>query len=200
MRFAPFQTKRFLMTWKRFYSPAPFRAAVIVLALLLLNPAQGQEANPPEEPSNSAASTGASGLPIPRFVSLTAAHVNLRAGPGRQYPIAWILQRRHLPVEIIEEFEHWRRIREQSGGVGWVHKTMLSGKRTGLVIADGKNSELVPVYPKDAPGQPVMMAETGAIGGISQCSAEWCAIRFEQGKGWVRRNNLWGLYPGEEVK
>lgn len=188
------------MALNGFCPPFKFRTAVVLLVILLLNPAHGQEAARPGEPSNSAASTGASGLPIPRFVSLTAAHVNLRAGPGRQYPIAWVLQRRHLPVEVIEEFEYWRRIREQSGGVGWVHKTMLSGKRTGLVIADGKNGELVPIYPKDAPGKPVMMAEAGAIGGVTQCNAEWCAIRFEQGKGWIRRDNLWGLYPGEEIK
>ena len=43
-----------------------------------------------------------SGLPLPRFVSLRAAEVNLRTGPGVQYPVDWIFQRESLPVEIIK--------------------------------------------------------------------------------------------------
>lgn len=188
------------MTWKRFCNPAPVRAGLFLLAALLLTPAYGQPTDAAPDPASTAAAVGASGLPIPRFVSITAGRVNLRKGPGRQYPIAWILQRRWLPVEIIEEFEHWRKIREQSGSVGWVHKTMLSSKRMGLVIDSGKAGELTPIYPKNAAVKPSMMAEAGAIGEISQCNEEWCAIRFEQGKGWIRRDNLWGLYPGEEIK
>ena len=170
------------------------------MAMLLWMPGQGQAEDGLADPVTVPASIGASGLPIPRFVSITAARVNLRMGPGRQYPIAWILQRRHLPVEIVEEFEHWRKIREQSGSVGWVHKTMLSSKRMGLVIANGKAGELNPVYPKNSPDQPAMLAEAGVIGEISHCGEDLCAIRFEQGKGWMRRDNLWGLYPGEEIE
>jgi SH3-like domain-containing protein len=188
------------MIRKRFRAPPDFWAVMVLLILLMISTAAGLAAEAPAEPANVPATMGASGLPIPRFVSITAARVNLRMGPGRQYPIAWILQRRHLPVEIIDEFEHWRKIREQSGSVGWVHKTMLSGKRMGLVIANGNAGELSPVYPKNSLGRPAMMAETGAIGEISQCSEEWCAIRFEQGNGWMRRDNLWGLYPGEEIE
>ncbi len=143
---------------------------------------------------------GASGLPIPRFVSITAARVNLRKGPGRQYPIAWILLRRHLPVEVIGEFEHWRRIRDRSGEVGWVHKSMLDGKRTGMVISDSKAGELVPAYAAAGSGKTVLMAEAGAIGEITHCQDAWCAVRFERASGWMRRDNLWGVYPGEEIE
>lgn len=173
-----------------------FRPGLLLLMLLLGMPAlPGAMAASPGQPSERA---GVTGLPLPRFVSITAARVNLRMGPGRQYPIAWILQRRHLPVEIIGEFEHWRKIRERSGEVGWVHKTMLSGKRTGMVITQSKTGELTPVYAQDKRSKPVLMAESGAIGEISQCGSEWCAIHFDKGDGWILRDNLWGVYPGEE--
>lgn len=151
----------------------------------------------PDTPAPTA-SAKMSGLPLPRFVSITAARVNLRVGPGRQYPISWILLRRHLPVEIIGEFEHWRKIRERSGEVGWVHKTMLSGKRMGLVITNSTTDELTPAYKEAGLGKPVLMAEDGAIGEISQCKGDWCAIQFEKSGGWIKRDNLWGVYPAEE--
>jgi len=186
------------MIWMRLAVLACFGAALVLLAAIL--PVQAQPTAAPPESGAVQNEIGASGLPIPRFVSITASRVNLRMGPGRQYPIAWVLQRRHLPVEIIDEFEHWRKIRERSGGAGWVHKTMLSGKRMGMVIAPGKTGELIPVLAKAEPGKPIMMAEDGAIGEISHCKAEWCAIRFETGEGWMRRDNLWGLYPTEEFE
>lgn len=182
------------MIWRRFFTPNRFGPGLILVALLLSAPAMAAP-EPAAQPG-----VGVSGLPIPRFVSITSARVNLRMGPGRQYPIAWILQRRHLPVEIVEEFEHWRKIRERSGEVGWVHKTMLSGKRMGLVINSSKTGELTPAYAKAGAGKPVLMAEAGAIGEISRCQGDWCAIRFENSKGWMHRDNLWGVYPTEEFE
>ena len=77
-----------------------------------------------------AAQDGTSGLPIPRFVSLRADEVNMRTGPGVRYPIDWVYARQGLPVQVIGEFEAWRQIRDSEGSTGWVHRTMLSGRRT----------------------------------------------------------------------
>ncbi len=75
----------------------------------------------------------AGGLPIPRFVSLRTNPINLRAGPGVRYPVDWVYVRRYLPVEVIDEFDTWRQIRDPAGAEGWVHQSMLSGKRTAVV-------------------------------------------------------------------
>ena len=141
------------------------------------------------------------GLPLPRFVSVNVARANMRKGPGRQYPIAWVLVRRNLPVEVIEEYDNWRRVRERSGEIGWVHKAMLSGRRTAMITAESKTDELVPLYgatSQDTP--PVLRAEAGAIGEVRECSGEWCALGFKQGNGWVRRDRLWGVYPDEKIE
>src|SRR5437867_9540463 len=73
------------------------------------------------------------GLKVPRFVSLHADRVNLRTGPGRQYPIEWVFKRKELPVQIIAQFEHWRRVRDWDGTEGWVQQHMVTGKRTVVV-------------------------------------------------------------------
>lgn len=140
-----------------------------------------------------------SGLPLPRFVSISANRANLRKGPGRQYPVAWILQRRNLPVEVIGEFEHWRKIREVSGEIGWVHKSRLSGRRMGMVVSAARSEKLVSGYRDPRKETPVLMAEPGAIGEILSCGGEWCALRFEGKSAWMPRESIWGVYPNEEI-
>ena len=189
------------MIWRRFTSEFRFALGLALLLMLLAIPAAGaapQQAAP--EPATLETGIGISGLPLPRFVSITSTRVNLRVGPGRQYPINWILQRRHLPVEIIGEFEHWRKIRERSGDVGWVHKTMLSGKRMGMVISNSKTGELTPAFEAAESGKAVLMAEDGAIGEIRECRGEWCAMQFDKRRGWMRRDTIWGVYPVEDFK
>ncbi|MFZ5834081.1 MAG: SH3 domain-containing protein [Pseudomonadota bacterium] len=186
------------MISRGFVSICQFAGCLVFVMALAAPPVWGETPPAAPVPETNAPNIGVSGLPLPRFVSITSARVNLRVGPGRQYPISWILQRRHLPVEVIGEFEHWRRIREQSGDTGWVHKTMLSGRRTGMVISQSKTGDLIPAYASPGPGKPVLMTENGAIGELTECRQEWCHISFKKGSGWILRDNLWGAYPTEE--
>src|SRR5882672_6583138 len=89
----------------------------------------------------------ASGLPVPRFVSLKSDKVNMHIGPAKTYEVKWLYQRAGLPVEITAEFETWRRIRDADGTEGWVYHSLLSGRRTGVVITKSKD-ELVPLHDK----------------------------------------------------
>src|SRR5437016_8457747 len=73
-----------------------------------------------------------SGRPVPRFVSLKADKVNLRAGPTREHDVTWVFTRAGLPVEITAESENWRRIRDSEGTEGWVYHSLLSSRRTVL--------------------------------------------------------------------
>ena len=72
----------------------------------------------------------ASGLPVPRFVSLKSDRVNVRGGPTKDHDVAWVYTRAGMPVEITAEFENWRRIRDWEGAEGWVYHSLLSGRRT----------------------------------------------------------------------
>ena len=46
-----------------------------------------------------------------------------------------------LPVEIIAEFENWRRIRDAEGAEGWVYHSLLVGPahRAGRALGEGRD-------------------------------------------------------------
>jgi SH3-like domain-containing protein len=139
-----------------------------------------------------------SGLPLPRFVSLRAEEVNLRSGPGVRYPIEWVINKRDLPVEIIAEFDTWRKIRDSQGTDGWVHQTMLTGRRTLLIL--GQNlRRLRRAESDEAPA--VAFVEPGVIGRLLQCprNSEFCRAEIEGYQGWLRRDEFFGVYRGDHI-
>jgi SH3-like domain-containing protein len=142
---------------------------------------------------------GPSGLPLPRFVSLKAEKVNVRRGPSSDYPVAWVFQRKGLPVEIVAEFENWRRIRDSEGAEGWILQNMLSGKRTAM-MAPWRQDQTIPLYGA-ASTNSGMVARIGAgvVGEVEKCADEWCEVSAGGYDGFVEQSNLWGVYPGEPV-
>lgn len=135
------------------------------------------------------------GLPIPRFVSLSSDKIFMRTGPGQKYPLLWQYNRKNLPVEIIMEFDVWRKIRDVEGAEGWVHKSLLSGKR--FVIA--RSDEMIPVYNRpQSDGRLMAYIESNAIGSLETCEPEWCEIKAQGYSGWVQRKFLWGVYDTEQ--
>lgn len=133
-----------------------------------------------------------SGLPIPRFVSLKFEEVNLRTGPGRRYPIRWVYKRKHMPMEVVEEFGHWRKLQDIEGDEGWAHKSQLSGAR----IAIFKEDSVLYRYPEpDAP--PMIKAQKSVTGQLLECDLNWCEIQIESYKSWIEKKFIWGVYPRE---
>lgn len=143
----------------------------------------------------SGAGFNVSSMPVPRFASLAADEVNVRTGPNLRYPIKWILTKEGLPVEIVREFDTWREIRDIEGGTGWVHKSLLSGKRT--VVVQG---HMRTIYKKaSVDSRPVAKLEPGVVADIDLCEETWCRLKAAGYKGWLRREHVWGVYPDEEI-
>src|SRR5215813_11435318 len=113
-----------------------------------------------------------SGLPIPRFVSLKADRVNVRAGPTKDHDVTWVYSRAGLPVEVTAEFENWRRIRDWEGAEGWVYHSLLSGRRTATVAANGKNKdELLLLHQKpEANAAVTAKLQVGVLGAVKRCN------------------------------
>lgn len=145
-----------------------------------------------------AASRSGSGLPLPRYVSLRAEEVNLRTGPGVQYPVDWVFHRQTLPVQIIAEFENWRKIRDWEGTQGWMHQSMLTGRRTIMVVGAQRALRRKP----HAKSSPVANAEPLTIGSLLTCpeGSRWCKVDLDGYVGWMRHVDFWGTFPGESVK
>jgi SH3-like domain-containing protein len=142
-----------------------------------------------------AAQRKGSGLPIPRFASLRSDEVNVRTGPGTRYPVDWVFKRKGMPVEIVAEYENWRKIRDWQGASGWVHQSLLTGKRS--FIIPGKPANLHKTPATSAPV--VAKLEPEVMGEIRSCAGDWCRVRVPSISGWIERKRLWGVYKSEPI-
>lgn len=133
------------------------------------------------------------GLPLPRFVSLKPGKANLRRGPSAEYRIDWVFRRRGIPLEVIDEYGNWRRVRDWEGVSGWIYAPLLSGRRTAIAL---KNTEM-----RSRPTDTAFLVariERGALLRLDACKSDWCRVLAEGLSGWVPRMALWGVYPEEE--
>lgn len=149
-------------------------------------------------PRTLAAQEKGSGLPLPRFVSLRSSEINLRTGPGVQYPVDWVYNRKDLPVEVIAEYDTWRKIRDWQGTQGWVHQSMLSGQRTVIIIGEIRTLHSEP----EAGASAIAQAEASVIGKLLQCPNQlaWCKVEVDGFEGWIKRVEIWGLNRNEVVE
>lgn len=166
---------------------------IFILALAMLSPGLAAAAETP------------SGLPLPRFVTTRSTPINVRVGPGTKYDVAWVYKVAGTPVEIIQEFDTWRKIRDVDGSEGWVHQNMLTGGRAGYV----GTWLTAPVPLKIAASEEAAMAAWLTPGfpvKIANCDGGWCAVTAtdhpEGGRpatytGYLQETDIWGVYQGE---
>ncbi|WP_036292586.1 SH3 domain-containing protein [Methylosinus sp. PW1] len=139
----------------------------------------------------------ASGLPLPRYVSLKSDRVNLHEGPSKEHPTLWVFERAGLPVEITAEFETWRKIRDSEGTEGWVLHSLLSGRRTALVAPWKK--EPILAYASDH-ATAVAKLSPGVVASLRRCDGAWCRVSGDGFDAYVKQEGLWGVYPGEKIE
>lgn len=181
------------------------QAFIATLGILLGSPlvlsGQTQAQSAPGLPQKKGSSTG---LAIPRFVSLKADRVNLRNGPGTEYPTSWVFSRAGLPVEVLNEFEGWRQVRDAEGVTGWVLHSMLSGRRTALVLPwelnNGQPAPQTPLRNDDSEkARTVAIVEAGVIANVNRCDGRWCLVVIGNYKGYIEQKKLWGVYADEVI-
>lgn len=167
-------------------------------------PAAAQQFLPPDPaigapPKRTVGTT--SGLPVPRFVSLKSGRINVRRGPGDDYPIEWVFAKKGLPVEVTAESDQWRRIRDNEGDIGWVWHSMLDGRRTAIVQNKTHTGEPVALLTEPNPTAGIIAyAEPGVIAQIKACKAAWCELKASGYEGWVERSSIWGTYSDENFE
>lgn len=143
------------------------------------------------------------GLPLPRFVSLKSKAVNLRVGPGRQYKVEWLYVSTGLPMEIIEEFDQWRQVRDADGTQGWVFHSLLSGKRTAIVAPwdkQNKNRFISAHKQRDPASDVTAKLQAGVVVVVTDCASGWCGVVVNGVEAYVPQPALWGVYPEENIK
>lgn len=178
------------------FLPALAKALFVVL-ILALAPASAY----------AQAAGNPSGLPLPRFVTTRSTPINVRVGPGTKYDVAWVYVKAGLPVEIVQEFDTWRKIRDLDGSEGWVHQNLLSGGRAGYV-APWASGQQVPLRTKGAEEAGVRAYLTSGFRvEIARCDGTWCEVsatdhpasgRPNTYSGFLPQGDLWGVYQGEK--
>jgi SH3-like domain-containing protein len=168
--------------------------AILLLLALLAAPFPAAPALAQDNPS---------GLPLPRFVTTRSNPINVRVGPGTRYEIAWNFLISGVPVEIVQEFDTWRKIRDVEGDEGWVHQSLLAGARSGYATPLVANGEVgMHVSANENAALRARLA-AGAKVNIAECTGQWCQVSAgppgerASYSGWVRQEELWGVYPGE---
>lgn len=136
------------------------------------------------------------GFDLPRFVSLKSNEVNLRIGPSINYPIHIKYIKKNLPIEIIDEFDVWRKIRDHENNIGWIKKGLLKGDR--YVITRGGDDN-VTIYNRPF-GSQIGIIKKNNILKLERCLQDWCFISHKNIKGWLSKDNIWGVYSKEVFK
>ncbi|WP_305289299.1 SH3 domain-containing protein [Paracoccus wurundjeri] len=132
-------------------------------------------------------------LPLPRYVSLKGSEGNARRGPSLSHRIDWVFRHAGMPLRVVAEFGHWRRVEDKDGAGGWIHYALLSGVRTAVVVQDMAELRARPNPDSDV----VARAESGAIVKLGECNPDWCSISGGGERGWVPKTDIWGADPGE---
>ncbi|WP_163847109.1 SH3 domain-containing protein [Pseudooceanicola aestuarii] len=135
------------------------------------------------------------GLPLPRYVSMKASKANVRRGPSLTHRIDWVFVRRDMPLQIVAEHGHWRRVRDRDGMGGWVHYSLLSGTRTAIVTSQQADLQFRP----DSKAPVTARLETGVVARLGECVARWCRLTAGGYRGWTPKEALWGV-GAEELR
>ena len=126
---------------------------------------------------------------VPYWASIKTEKLNLRAGPGRDYPVRWVYHRPGLPLKVIRVHEGWRLVRDPAGDEGWVTANLLSKDQGGIVIGEG----LAAIRADRSDGSKLKWnAEPGVVGKIDDCESGWCKVDIGGRTGFMRAERLWG--------
>jgi SH3-like domain-containing protein len=177
------------------------------IAIFILGLGCAQLAAMPASAQSETVTGPSSGLPLPRFASVRNAETNVRVGPGTRYDVAWVFLRGGVPVEIVQEFDVWRKIRDVEGAEGWLHQSLVAGARTAIVTPWAGDGQVALRAGADPQSGVRAWLTPNLIVSIAGCSGILCNVRLAHTgpdgrstdyQGFVEQSALWGVYPEEE--
>ena len=124
------------------------------------------------------------------FLTLRYDKVHLRQGPSREYPIKIFYKKKFLPVLIQDKSDNFKKIRDHENNSGWIHVSQLSKKKAVIVIDD----KLIVFNSPTIYSKPKVILNKGRLCLITKCQTEWCKIKVDKYKGWVKKDSLWGRF------
>ena len=121
------------------------------------------------------------------FLMLKNKEVNVRYGPGFDYPIKYIYKKKYLPIKVIDKKENFRRIIDFKNNSGWIHTSQLKKSKSFVLLEDQILFSSPTKYSK-----PILKIAKGRLLLIKKCKKKWCRVKTKNYLGWIRTNNIWG--------
>ena len=121
------------------------------------------------------------------FLSLKKNKVNVRYGPSFESPVKFIYKKKNLPIKQIDKKENWRRIIDLKNNSGWIHKSQLKKVNSIIPLED----KILFIKPSSF-SRPIAKIKEGRILVLQKCENNWCKIKSENFKGWIKTDNIWG--------
>ncbi len=132
----------------------------------------------------------------PYWASIASGEAMMRSGPGKNYPGQWLYKRRDLPVRVVQTYPNWRKIQDPDGQQGWMLVTLLSDRRTAIVMPGDPRA----IRAKPSASAPLRYrAQAGVVGRVDQCDGRWCRIAIGKRMGYISQDDIWGLLPQERI-
>ena len=122
-----------------------------------------------------------------KFLSLKKNKTNVRYGPSLDYPINYIYRKVNLPVKLIDKKENMRRVIFLDNNSGWIHRSQLKESKSIIILEE----KILFKKPSNF-SRPVARLEKGRLLVIKECKDDWCNIRTDKYKGWIKTKNVWG--------
>ena len=123
------------------------------------------------------------------YLTLKYNKVNVRYGPGRDYPIKYVYNKKNLPVKVIDKKENFRKIIDFKKNSGWIHTSQLKKSKSFILLKD----QILFSKPTKH-SKPLFKISKGRLLIVKKCKKNWCRVKTENFLGWVKTNEIWGLY------
>ena len=122
------------------------------------------------------------------FLSLKKNKVNVRYGPSFESPVKYIYKKINLPIKQIDKKENWRRIIDSKNNSGWIHWSQLKKINSIIILEDKILFKKPSIFSK-----PTAKIKEGRLLLVQKCNGEWCKVKTQKIKGWIKIDNVWGF-------
>ena len=121
------------------------------------------------------------------YLMLKNSKVNVRMGPGLDYPIKFVYKKKYLPVKVIDKKDNFRKVIDHKKNSGWIHWTQLK-KVSSLIV----QSDRILFKKPTINSKPLANIKNGRLLVIKKCEKNWCKVSTNNYSGWITTENVWG--------
>ena len=121
------------------------------------------------------------------YLMLKNSKVNVRMGPGLDYPVKFIYKKKYLPVKIIDKKENFRKVIDHKKNSGWIHISQLK-KINSIIVLSNRILFKKPTFNS----KPIANIESGRLFVLKKCKKDWCEVSSQNYSGWINMNDVWG--------